>query len=134
MKLSVKLETNNGWEARDIEIHDGNYVTALEVSTIHGLLLRIPFQVTDDGMYVKREPYSDPSYAVAEPFDAYQDDLLDRVIDLQQKHGHTDLGITVSTILEGLAYVLGRVGPEGTSGESATGSVGGDSDGDTDSP
>ncbi len=58
MKLAVKLETNNGWESRDIEIHAGNYVTALEVSTIHGVLLRIPFQITDDGMYVKREPYS----------------------------------------------------------------------------
>lgn len=129
MKLSVKLETNNGWEARDIELHDGNYVTALEVSTIHGLLLRIPFQLTDDGMYVKREPY--PDDVMIDPEDTVTRDWLRVVQDLQQNHAHYDMGVTTSVILGGLAHVLERIAAEGTRGEVTDGSIGGNSDGDT---
>ena len=60
---------------------------------------------------------------------SYQDELLDRVIELQAKHVLVDLGYTVSVILEALAYVLGRIDPEGTSRETSGGGSGSDADG-----
>lgn len=59
MILIVTVKTVSGTNiAYPYHIPNGDYITGLQVDSEHGTLLFFPFQLTGDGMYVKREPES----------------------------------------------------------------------------